>query len=102
MLEYPAMAEDHRHRFAAVINDEATALSARLTQTLSEHADTLKAQRPLEDMSGADLLSAIRRRLESELGVAARADEAVAADLEAVRERLYCVRDCSRPAFALA
>jgi DNA polymerase-3 subunit epsilon len=74
MLEYPAMAEDHRRRFAAVINDEATALSARLTQTLSEHADTLKAQWPLEDMSGADLLSAIRRRLESELGVAARAD----------------------------
>lgn len=74
MLEYPAMAEDHRHRFAAVINDEATALSARLTQTLSEHADTLKAQWPLEDMSGADLLSAIRRRLESELSVAARAD----------------------------
>jgi DNA polymerase-3 subunit epsilon len=74
MLEYPAMAEDHRCRFAAVINDEAAALSARLTQTLSEHADTLKAQWPLEDMSGADLLSAIRRRLESELGVAARAD----------------------------
>jgi DNA polymerase-3 subunit epsilon len=74
MLEYPAMAEDHRRRFAAVISDEATALSARLTQTLSEHADTLKSQWPLEDMSGADLLSAVRRRLESELGVAVRAD----------------------------
>jgi len=74
MLEYPAMAEDHRRRFAAVINDEATALSARLTQTLSEHADTLKAQWPLEDMSGVDLLSAIRRRFESELGVVAQAE----------------------------
>ena len=65
MLAYPAMAEEHRHRFAAVINDEAAALSARLTETVSEHADTLKAQWPLEDMSGADLLAVIRRRLES-------------------------------------
>jgi DNA polymerase III subunit epsilon len=51
MLAYPAMAEEQRHRFAAVINDEAAALSARLTQTISEHADTLTAQWPLEDMS---------------------------------------------------
>ncbi len=74
MLAYPAMAEEHRRRFAAVINDEAAALSARLTQTVSEHADTLKAQWPLEDMSGADLLAVIRRRLESDLGVSVRAD----------------------------
>jgi DNA polymerase-3 subunit epsilon len=74
MLAYPAMAEEHRHRFAAVINDEAAALSARLTQTISEHADTLKAQWPLEDMSGADLLAAIRRRVESEFVVSVGAD----------------------------
>ena len=74
MLAYPAMAEEHRRRFAAVINDEAAALSARLTETVSEHADTLKAQWPLEDMSGADLLAVIRRRLESDLGVSVRAD----------------------------
>src|SRR5208282_2465153 len=74
MLEYPRMTEDHRRRFAAVISDEATMLSARLTQTLAEHADTLRVQWPLEDMSGADLFSAIRRRLETELGVCARTD----------------------------
>ena len=74
MLEYPAMADEHRHRFAEVINDEAERLSTRLTRTLAEHADTLRAQWPLEDMLGADLLSAIRRRLEAELGVSARAD----------------------------
>lgn len=74
MLAYPAMSEEHRRRFAAVINDEAAALSARLTQTVSEHADTLKGQWPLEDMSGADLLSVIRRRMEADLGVSVRAE----------------------------
>ena len=74
MLEYPKMTEDHRRRFAAVINDEAAMLSARLTQTVAEHADTLRAHWPLEDMSVADLFSAIRRRLEIELGVRARTD----------------------------
>jgi DNA polymerase-3 subunit epsilon len=74
MLEYPEMTEDHRQRFAAVISDEATMLSTRLSQTLVEHADVLRAQWPLEDMSGADLFAAIRRRLETELGVCVRAD----------------------------
>jgi len=74
ILEYPKMTEDHRRRFVAVINDEATTLSARLTQTLAENADTLRAKWPLEDMLGADLCSAIRRRLETELSVRARAD----------------------------
>src|ERR1700674_1923689 len=74
MLAYPAMSEEHRRRFAAVINDEAAALSARLTQTVSEHADTLKGQWPLEDMSGADLLSVIRRRMEADLGVSVLAE----------------------------
>ena len=49
-----------------------------------------------------DILQLVADLPEQKIGVAARADEAVAADLEAVRERLYCVRDCSRPAFALA
>lgn len=74
MLEYPRMTDDHRQRFAAVISDEATMLSARLTQTVAEHADALRAQWPLEEMSGADLFAAILRRLETELGVSARAD----------------------------
>src|SRR5437867_40600 len=76
MLEFPAMAEERRQRFAAVINDEAEKLSTRLTQTLAAHADTLTAQWPLEDMLASDLLAAIRRRLESELGVSVR-DEVI-------------------------
>lgn len=74
MVEYPAMDEEHRRRFAGVINDEAERLSTRLTRTLTEHADTLKTQWPLEDMLGADLLSAIGSRLESECGVSVRVD----------------------------
>jgi DNA polymerase III subunit epsilon len=73
MLEYPAMSEQHRDRFAGIISDEAEKLSARLARTLAEHTDSLKTQWPLEDMLGADLLSTIRRRLESELGVSAGA-----------------------------
>ena len=72
MVEYPAMDEEHHRRFAGVINDEAEKLSTRLTRTLTEHADTLRTQWPLEDMLAADLLSAIRGRLESECGVAVR------------------------------
>ena len=74
MLAYPAMAEEHRHRFAAVINDEAAALSARLTQTISEHADTLKAQWPLEDMSGLTCSPRSDADVESELAVSVLAD----------------------------
>jgi DNA polymerase-3 subunit epsilon len=75
MVEYPAMDDEHRRRFAAVINDEAERLSTRLTRTLTEHTDTLKTQWPLEDMLGADLLSAIRRRLESDRGVPVHVEE---------------------------
>jgi DNA polymerase-3 subunit epsilon len=69
MLGFPDMTNERRQRFAQIINDEAESLSLRLTKTLSEHADTMRGQWPMEDMLGSDLLSAIQRRMHSKLGV---------------------------------
>jgi len=74
LLDYPDMVQEQRNRFTTIIRDEAVALSTRLDRTWTEFSAQLKTQWPLEEMLGADLVSALRRRLETRWGAAVTLD----------------------------
>lgn len=79
MLDYPDLQDELRSRFRKVIRDEVQAMSARLDQTASEFADSLKARWPLEEMLGADLVAAAQRRIEGRLQLPTKLEEVDAA-----------------------
>jgi len=60
---------------ADVIQDEVQILTVRLNQSAQEYARTLVSRWPLEEMLGADLVTAVSRRIESRLGVTVKIDE---------------------------
>lgn len=65
MLEYPDLEPAMRERFLGVVREESTAMSQRV-QTLAQAAsEGLKTRWPMEDMLGADLVSAATRRIEA-------------------------------------
>jgi len=64
MLDYPDLDDATRERFLGVIRDEARSMGARLNELSSHGTQTQKTRWPLEDMLGADLLMAARRRIE--------------------------------------
>jgi DNA polymerase-3 subunit epsilon len=94
LLEYPDIEAAQQSRFLHVIGDEASALSTRLDETLHSHADALKTRWPLENMLGADLLAAARRRIEARVGVLA--------DLDSVDSELWVRVDSFSMVQALA
>lgn len=65
MLDYPDIEAPMRERFMGVIRDETRALSQRIATLDTGTANDLKTRWPLEDMLGADLVSAAIRRIES-------------------------------------
>ncbi|THF65542.1 DNA polymerase III subunit epsilon [Pseudothauera nasutitermitis] len=75
MLDYPDLQDELRERFRKVIRDEVQAMSARLDGAATEFADTLKSRWPLEDMLGADLISAVQGRIEAALGLPTKVEE---------------------------
>jgi DNA polymerase III subunit epsilon len=75
LLGYPAMEPENQSQFIRVIGDEAAALSARLDQAAGEYAASLSAEWLLEEMLGADLLSAACRRITTRLGIHATLDK---------------------------
>lgn len=75
-----AMDMDEARAAADAIQDEVQILTVRLNQSAQDYARTLVSRWPLEEMLGADLVTAAGRRIESRLGVTAKIDE-VAADL---------------------
>jgi len=75
MLEYPDLQDELRQRFRKVIRDEVQAMSARLDETATEFADSLKARWPLEEMLGADLIAAAQRRIENRLQLPTKLEE---------------------------
>ncbi len=81
IASFPDMDKDKRDRFIGIISDEAEQLSARLDQTVGEFADSLRTEWPLEDMRGADLIAAARRRIETRLALPSK--------LEAVDESVW-------------
>jgi DNA polymerase III subunit epsilon len=65
MLEYPDLDAAMRERFHGVIRDEARAMSQRIQDLAQQTAQGIKTRWPLEDMLGADLVSAGLRRIEA-------------------------------------
>lgn len=64
MLDYPDLDAPMRERFLNVVRDEVRAMSARVQDLSTRAASGIKTRWPLEDMLGADLLSAVSRRIE--------------------------------------
>jgi DNA polymerase-3 subunit epsilon len=64
---FPEMDKAAQARFIGIIGDEARQLSTRLDATVSEFADSLRTEWPLEHMRGADLIAAAQRRIEAKL-----------------------------------
>ncbi len=85
---FPDMSNDERSRFIGVIGDEARQLSARLDATVSEFADALRTEWPLEEMRGADLIAAARRRVESKLSLPTKLETIDEIDLGQRRQLL--------------
>jgi DNA polymerase III subunit epsilon len=75
MLDDAEMEPALRERFQAVIRDEARAMSQRIQDLATRNTQALSTRWPLEDMLGADLVSAAVRRIESLPGLRARAGE---------------------------
>ncbi len=69
IASFPEMDNEARSRFIAIIGEEAQRMSAGLDRTAVEFADSLRTEWPLEDMRGADLINAARRRIEGRLGL---------------------------------
>ncbi|WP_280151138.1 exonuclease domain-containing protein [Piscinibacter sp. XHJ-5] len=67
---YPDMDAERRRRFTAVIRDEAEQLSVRLEAAVAAQADA-PGSWPLEDMISADLVYALQRNIERQLGITA-------------------------------
>ena len=66
---FPDMDKAAQNRFIAIIGDEAQRLSASIERTVSEFADALATEWPLEEMRGADLIGAACRRIDAKLGL---------------------------------
>jgi len=80
IASFPDMDKQAQDRFIGIIGEEARNLSARLDQTVGEFADSLRTEWPLEDMRGADLIAAARRRIETKLALPTKlesVDEAI-------------------------
>jgi DNA polymerase-3 subunit epsilon len=75
LLDYPDMETEQRDRFVAIIREEVGVMGQRLDRTVTEFADVLKARWPLEDMLGADLVEAARRRVADKLDIATKTQE---------------------------
>ena len=65
---------------ADAIQDEVQILTVRLNQSAQDYANSLVSRWPLEEMLGADLVTAVSRRIEARLGITTKIDE-VASDL---------------------
>ncbi|MDO8790027.1 MAG: exonuclease domain-containing protein [Sulfuritalea sp.] len=61
--DYADMSAEEHRRFLAVVRDEAEGLAARVESAAHRYAAVLKSRWPLEEMLGADLLTAARRRI---------------------------------------
>ncbi len=64
MLALPDMELGLRERLQRVVRDEVAAMTARLQTLAADQRVGMKSRWPMEDMLGADLVSAARRRIE--------------------------------------
>lgn len=73
LTQYPDCEMHQRERFVRVIREEVGDLGNKLEQTTADYASALKTRWPLEEMLGADVIEALRRQIESRLGLATKA-----------------------------
>ena len=71
MLDFDDVDADTRERFLGVIRHEVRAMGERIHQLASRSTQSQKTRWPLEEMLGADLVSAAAQRIESQCGCAA-------------------------------
>ena len=69
LYDYSDMGAEDQQRFLAVVRDEAAGLATRVEAAARTFAAVLKARWPLEEMLGADLLTAARRRIADRCGL---------------------------------
>ncbi len=69
LTNFPDCDREQHDRFIQIISEETRRMSGGLEDVMAFHADSLKTRWPLEDMLGTDAVSAVRRRIESELGI---------------------------------
>ncbi len=74
LTEYPDCEPHERDRFIRVIREEVSNLGSKLEQTTADYASALKTRWPLEEMLGTDVIEALRRQIESRLGLATKAE----------------------------
>jgi DNA polymerase III subunit epsilon len=70
--EFPTMEPAQFRRFQGIIHEEARALGERMESTVTQHADYLRTEWPLEEMLAADLLAALERSFATWAGVRPR------------------------------
>ncbi len=75
MLDLPDLEAPMRERFQAVVRDELATMTARVQSLADDVLAGMKTRWPLEDMLGADLVSAGLRRIESLGTLLASADD---------------------------
>ncbi|MBT9462776.1 exonuclease domain-containing protein [Hydrogenophaga sp.] len=75
VLDHPDLEPAARERFLRVVREETGALARRIAAIESDTTQNLKTRWPLEDMLGADLVSAALRRIETVTGLPASALE---------------------------
>jgi DNA polymerase-3 subunit epsilon len=69
LLSFPEMDAARQTRFAAVIDEEATALSSRLERTEADYTSTQRSDWLLQAVAGADLAAAAARHLRTRVDV---------------------------------
>jgi len=75
LLDDPGLDAGTRERFQAVVRDEVSAMSERFSRLADSTAQKVKTRWPLEDMRGADLVTAALRRIEQQHGCRTAATE---------------------------
>ncbi len=74
LTQYPDCKPHERDRFIRVIREEVSNLGRKLEQTTADYASALKTRWPLDEMLGTDVIEALRRQIETRLGLATKAE----------------------------
>ena len=74
LTDFTDMLPEQRARFLNVIRDEARALSLHLENAATAFSNDLRVRWPLEEMLGAELVSAAARRIAEHSGLAVKVD----------------------------
>ncbi|MBL9060549.1 MAG: DNA polymerase III subunit epsilon, partial [Mangrovicoccus sp.] len=80
MLDYPDLGPEDRERFQSVVREEVTAMGERIAALDAATSQDLMTRWPLQEMLGADLVTAAARQIETETGHSVATDE-VAPDI---------------------